>query len=376
MKNKKAIIITWKSLKNAYSCLLYLKNALEQYTEVELWSRTDSGDLPEKYSKNTYNFEDLWYGKIAKIRHFIVQGDVFTKALKEKNVVFIINDWDFFVPMYFVKKLNNTISVIHYCTEIPGKDVKCLKIIDKFYEKHADFPDMIIDCLKERAAWREKKYGLRQVFYINNTLPIADLINDSDNYSINQFFSFSNNNPILLYAGGANLSRQLNEIINCVDQFKDKLNFLFFCYGNENEQRNLREFCKQNCTGDNYRLNEAIPRRDLLQVMRRCDIGINYYPPEYSINHRYSAPSKFFEYMASGLNIISTNNEGINEIIDNEKIGTCILEGEDMTNALNRLLDNGLKTHKYIADIFKKKYCYEVDAEKTIKYMIEKFFDN
>ena len=29
-----------------------------------------------------------------------------------------------------------------------------------------------------------------------------------------------------------------------------------------------------------------------------------------------------------------------------------------------------------IYNIFKKKYCYEVDAEKTIKYMIEKFFDN
>ena len=108
--------------------------------------------------------------------------------------------------------------------------------------------------------------------------------------------------------------------------------------------------------------------------MRQCDIGVNYYPPEYSINHRYSAPSKFFEYMASGLNILSTNNEGINEIINNEKIGTCIFEGEDMAKALNRLLNNGLKSRKYIMDVFKKKYCYEVDAEKTLKYIIEKFF--
>lgn len=374
MNNNKAIIVTWKRLNNAYSCLLYLKNALEQYAEVELWSRTDSGNLPEKYQKNTYNILDLWYGKMVKIRYFLAQGDLFVKALKEKKVVFIINDWDFFIPMYYVKKHNHTISVIHYCTEIPGKDVKCLKLIDRFYKKHADYPDMIIDCLKERAAWREKKYGLRRVFYINNTLPIADLKIDNDNCNINQFSSFSNNLPILLYAGGANLTRQLNEIINCVDQFKGKLNFLFFCYGNENEQRNLRDYCQQNCTGDNYRLNEAIPRKVLLQVMRQCDIGVNYYPPEYSINHRYSAPSKFFEYMASGLNILSTNNEGINEIINNEKIGTCIFEGEDMAKALNRLLNNGLKSRKYIMDVFKKKYCYEVDAEKTLKYIIEKFF--
>ena len=109
----------------------------------------------------------------------------------------------------------------------------------------------------------------------------------------------------------------------------------------------------------------------LFKVLSYCDIGINYYDPKISVNHLYAAPSKFFEYFGLGLNIISSNNEGINKIILENDIGVCINENEQIGETIDRLLKKGLKSKKQIRDIFSNKYSYEIDAKDTISYLIK-----
>ena len=101
--------------------------------------------------------------------------------------------------------------------------------------------------------------------------------------------------------------------------------------------------------------------------MQFCDIGINYYVPEFSINHKYAAPTKFYEYIACGLNVVSTNNEGINKIIENNNIGVCIKQKENMEDAIKRLLEKGLNDRESIRKTFEEKYCYEISSFSAIQ---------
>ena len=189
---------------------------------------------------------------------------------------------------------------------------------------------------------------------------------------MSKYFTFKKKLPVLIYAGGCNLSRSLGDIISCCSDFKEKVNFLFFCYGNDKDYSDVEKLCKQH---ENCRIFHSIQRNELLQVMSKCDIGIQYYDPKFSVNHKYAAPSKFFEYMAAGLNILSSNNEGINNIIINNNLGICLKNNETIKDGLNRLLNKGLEKKYKIQRIFEEKYCYEKDSENTI-YMLNSLIDS
>ena len=289
-------------------------------------------------------------------------------SVSSKGAIYIINDLDFIIPLYVAKKINHRIQVIHYNTEIIGEDFNTPKNIQNFYAKHADFPDLIIECLKERAEWRRASYSIdKKIYVINNTIPFKKMNFANDNYikKTKEEWALSDK-PIIIYAGGATRSRQLNEIISCMDSLSDEVNFVFYCYGSEKAFSELQVYCYSHSKNNNFRLYKAITRDELLLKMQACDIGINYYQPDYSINHLYAAPTKFFEYMACGLHIISTDNEGINHIINEHRLGVCMNKDEKIEDAIRRCLSEDLTDRASIYGLFKDKYCYENDSKETI----------
>lgn len=369
---KKIAIFTWHNISSAYSCLIYLKHELERNNTVHLWSFTDPDKIQDQEAKKPsyFSFSKSWYGSIPRFRVYMAKLICVVKSLKYD--IIIINDLDFFIPAYFIKKIKPSIKIVHYNTEICGFEIRCFKYILNFYEKHAAFPDLIIECLEERGNWRKKQFGISKPIYtIDNTLPQKSL-KLVRKWEAISYSNFPNNNlPIVIYAGGASLTRQLHEILDCVDEFRDKLNFLFFCYGNDMELSKLDKFVSEKCHGKNISVNRAIPREKLLQIMNRCDIGINYYRPDVSINFKYAAPSKFYEYLACGLNIVTTNNEGINKIVENNDIGVCIAENETIGNALDKLLTKGLKKKEDIIKLFIEKYSYELEASSVVEEILK-----
>ena len=356
--------------------MLYFNYFLNKYADIQLFSFTRKTDLPKKYRDNCYSMFDLWYGNIRFVRYLLSSIHFFFRMVRYDDIA-VIQDLDYFIPAYYAKKLKKNLVIIHYNTEIHGEDVHYPNHIVSFYEKHAGFPNLIIDCLKERAEFRSKKYCHQKVYYINNTIPLSDLqmIDDSDE-TYKKYLNFDNENPIICYAGGCDLSRGLGDIIDCIDEVKDKVNFVFFCHGVEKEKRNVVSACKKAIDQNVCHVYDAIPRTSLLNVLRHCHIGINYYDPNLSINHYYASPTKVFEYMGVGLNIISTNNEGINHIIEDNNIGVCIHDNESLTNAINRLLEKGLCPRDEVKKIFAEKYCYEKDSTRVIDEVIRLCRDN
>lgn len=364
--NNKLVILTWHNIRAAYSCLHYLKKAFQDYTYTELWSLTPDSANIQFGNEGYYTFYNQCYWKIPGLRRYFAKIHVFLKMIRNPKDIYIINDFEFIIPAYYAKKINKKIRIVHYNTEIAGEDVKVPAIIQRFYKSHASFPDMIIECLDRRAEWRKKQFNIsKKIYVINNTLPRMDHIENADE-TMAFIKEKASGRKILLYAGRAGMSRNLKEILDCIPDFINEVFFVFFCYGTEKEISDLLEWATENRNYNNYSINEAINRDKLLRIMQECDIGINYYDPKISINHKFAAPSKFFEYIACGMNVVSTNNIGINKIIENNHIGVCIRDGETIHDALRRMLNMELASKEEIRNLFNTKYEYGIDSKEAL----------
>ena len=363
---KSLTIYSGHVLDNAYSCLLYLKKALEKNSHVTLWS--DSVGNGELFDAECHTFRNMWYIKIPKARFVLKWFHVFFLMLFGDKTI-IINDLDFFIPAYYAKKLRKTLKVIHYNTEIHGKDVKYYDFIEKFYEKHANFPDMIIECLEERAAYRKQKFQIKKdIFVINNTCTRSMIDGIITKEKIDTFINDEviNGRKVLVYAGSCEFGIDLDAVIDAVSKF-DNLFFLCFCYGQEKSVRNLLQKCESTLEESQYKVYQSIDREKLLNVIYHYgDIGIVYYDPQKSVNYLYASPSKFFEYMAVGLQVLSTDNHGINRIINTNHMGECFQTEKDIERALSELLKVKESSKQEIRQLFEQKYCYEVDSQACI----------
>lgn len=370
---QKITIMTKHDISSAYSCIQYLAKEMKQNSEVKVWSCTPQEKMGLlKNPEIHYTFLKSWYRNIRKVRYVLMLLHAFWILVKEKSD-FIINDIDFFMAGYYVKKLFPKRKFIMYFTEINGRDVQTFRIIEEFYKKNSNVPDMTIECLKERAEYRAKEFNInKNVFYINNTIGVEEL-NEASREKIckaDYIPETFSNKPIVFYAGGCDLSRDLGMFIREIAKVKEVC-FLAFCYGEKELIDHVRQTCAQLFGVGQFAVHQAVPRKILLNVMDFADIGIVYYDPEYSINFKYASPSKFFEYIAKGLNVVSSNNEGINHIIEDNSIGVCVKKGEKLSDAIQRLLSTGLKERAEIVKIFNEKYSYEKSARSTLNYIRE-----
>ena len=362
-------LFTWHEVDNAYGCLHYLCDKLAECYDVSMWTKVKNEH--SKKSKNVayYSFENLWYGRIKKIRRSLSKLKIILMA-KSFDVI-IINDLDFFWSGFIIKKICPQKIVIHYNTEIHGEDVRYPKRTCDFYEKHANYPDMIIECLKERADYRKRRFGIeKQIYVINNTIPLSVIKESLETKTdVEEYFEFKNRKlPVLIYAGGCMLNRNLGAVIDSSSKFEDRVNFMFLCYGTEQEYKMVKDRCDKH---DNCYLFNAVDESTLLNILDRCDIGIQYYDTRFSINHYLASPSKFYEYLSMGLNVISSNNHGIDRIIKEYDLGVCFAPDEGFQLGLERLLKNGLRSKEEIKKVFNDYLCYEKDSKEALRAMYE-----
>ena len=64
----------------------------------------------------------------------------------------------------------------------------------------------------------------------------------------------------------------------------------------------------------------SIPYKSLGSILSRCDIGFLYYPVD-TLNNRYCASNKIFEYASVGLPILANENPTVKRILEDASIG-------------------------------------------------------
>lgn len=374
MNKRKVLILSAIDPTRAYSCIKYLYFELKKsQISPECWCRVPetSMDSYKKWGDNVNSYCSKKIFQLPKIRTWYMKWIGIVKALKYRNQTIICHDLFHYKTCSIIKKLFPNTKLILYFTEIYNeKHSEYLYKLQRYFENHPNEIDLMIECDYKREEYRVEKNNVKKpTETILNTIPYSEVERIVEKERI------ENGKPIVVFSGGVHEAGEFSIIIDALREIDLDFELNFYCFGTDEAINSLREECEEKLNGK-YKLITNRPREEVLNRIRMADIGIVYYDPEYSINTRYAAPTKFFEYVSLGIPVMSSGNESLIKIINEYGLGEYMHENNvnGMREGLYRLLkDKGYR--KQISEneekAFKNYLCYEVQSEKAIKKIVD-----
>lgn len=110
-------------------------------------------------------------------------------------------------------------------------------------------------------------------------------------------------------------------------------------------------------------------RDEVANIMSRCKAGIVTFHP--LPNHIDAQPNKMFEYMSSGLPVITSDFPLWREIVEGNSCGMCVnpLKPEEIADAINYILthpEEAEQMGKNGKEAVKKKYNWDMEEKKLM----------
>ena len=297
-------------------------------------------------------------GKKAQLR-FITGAMLECKRIKPD----IIYGHDLFsaVPLVLYKTVaNNKIKYIYdahelFCEEELSRYDFISRLQYLFERKAIKKSDLVICASNKRAEIMQDRLGLKILpTVIRNISYLSINIIDEFTGKYNDFFEregFS-----IVYAGGMLAGRRLDDLIEAVNKLGKQYKLLLV--GNGPDFKRLQDKIRM-IGNENIIISEGIPYSKLGNLLIHFDAGYLYYPND-SLNNRYCAPNKVFEYASIGLPIIGNKNISLIEEIESNNIGVC---EDDFEKAIIILKDKYELIKKSIA-LFVKNNSLELEMKK------------
>jgi len=382
-REKQVLVIPGMGYLRTYAGTQYLiEELVDNHVAVEVLLRCGVSQA-EEYRKFPYRItlwvEDESAGLFKKrlsgigFRMFMI-----FKAMLKKNILITESVW--LRELALVKRIKPAIRAIQYCQELQlttdYPDHKYARI----YKRYARVPDIVIDVDPYRAMMREARAALPQTpFVLINTLPVKNILDKAPSGTLARLagVTFPEGIPILLHAGGIGKEKPLERVIDAISLCREDVFFLAFCNGAEDDILRLVEYAKKKLVSGRFCIRRAVQRDLLMPSMSEADIGVvDYtYSVEPTLNQKYCAPTKLFEFMAYGLAVLGSNNESLREIVEGRGIGKCAKE--DSIEALAEALSAILKDHGRIKnmkacglDLFINEYSYEKKCAPVVKALV------
>ena len=153
-------------------------------------------------------------------------------------------------------------------------------------------------------------------------------------------------------------------LIEIAEKIKDNNNYELHIGGfgkYEAYFKNLSETVK------NVKFYGQLNYLDVLKLEDQCDILFATYNPKIE-NHKYSAPNKVYEAMALSKPIIVCNNTGVDQLVNEEKIGYSIdYNAEEFIKCLDSIDENEYeKISKRTRKLYLEKYNWDIMKERLI----------
>ncbi|MDN3233470.1 glycosyltransferase [Priestia megaterium] len=224
-----------------------------------------------------------------------------------------------------------------------------------------------------RASYNKKLYG----FYPNVVHNYPFKINeDVDKRApIRKLLNLPEDEKILLYQGGIQTGRGLENLIKAAPLFKEGT--LVFI-GDGKIKGNLLQMVDQMNLHQKVRFIPKVPLVDLPEYTRNAFIGFQVLN-NVCFNHYSASSNKLFEYIMSGVPVISCSFPEIKRVVEGERVGLCIDSHDPLSIAegVNYLLDSPQLHGAMKKNCIKAREIYNWDYEKnqflSIYEMIGKF---
>ena len=357
---KKLLMFVYNDL-NTDARVQRAATALSDYAEIEVLSIGKPFNA-KSYKNHVLNAKC----KNHMLRYFEIVWKVLVYARKAQGHVFYGHDFYSALPLLIIKIFMPSYKTVYDAHELylPEKNLPFglrnyfFHIWEKMIIKKVT---VLIAAQTERANIMKTFYHLKQApIVVRNIskLPDADKVSNPEIERVCEEF-FKKPGITVGYAGVIDLSRGLEELLKAVDSLKGT--HKVFLVGNGADSQILREKAAEYNRTDILQI-DALPYDQLSAVMKRCDIGFVYYPTD-TLNNKYCASNKIYEYASIGIPMASNDNPTVKGILEKWAIGAS---GNDLAEVIQKVSGN-LDIYKNNILTFNLNYTWEREQAVLIQ---------
>jgi len=339
--------------------------------KIVCWDREEK--YPEKTevitTANNYSIDCVCFGIPAVygggLKKTLKPLLTFQKSLKSwmKNhstEYDIIHAFDFdtgFTAKKIAKKYNKKFvyHILDFYSDSHSVKGFLYNLIAKTEKNIINFADGTIICTEQR---KEQLKGSKpkNLTIVHNTPKIEK------NSSASKLKIKASEKVKIAYVGIFGQGRLLEELMQVVKQ-DDSLELHIGGYGAlEETVKRFSENCK------NIVYYGKLCYSDTLALERQCDVMTAIYDPTI-LNHKYSAPNKFYEALALNKPVIMVKNTGWDDVVENNNLGVIIEYSENgLKQGIQKLISEGMlrDTSKRRQELYKATYDWEIMKQRIL----------
>jgi len=299
--------------------------------------------------------------QIIKYFEFVLRALV---RYRNRYDVVHCNDLNALPIGYLIKKFSKRpVKIVYDCheyeTERDGMSNTSKKIL-KFFEKRLIKQVNQVLCVSNEIA---------NCYVTDYNIVKPKLVLNCPNFSekpkqnlFREALNIRSDQKIFLYQGGLKSGRGIELLVKAFSQLRNDNNVLV-CMGVGPLDKLIKEASEKYKT---IFFHPAVKSDALLNFTSSADYGILFYE-DTCLNHRYCSPNKMFEYLMSGLPVLTSNLYEMKRLVELECVG--IVASENTVEGFKQGLKNSL--NKNYAEVQKnvfsarKKFCWE-EQEKVL----------
>lgn len=379
-RKDKLVVVAGTDFDRSYAGTLHLLESLGAEFEVEAYVFTDVGRggwyarLP--FACRAFAWRgSVWDGGCLKLTSKLFRILVGLRMLFARRV--LITETAYLREAALAKTIKGDRMVLaQFCQELALPEEYPHDRWPRVQKRWARVPDIVIDVDPLRAVARAEHYGLRQTPYVlRNTLALARLPPRAPAGSLWALAGIAPpppGLPVLAHAGGVAREKPFERIIDAVAALPEPVFLLAFCSASAADIQRLRDYAAGKLRPDRFHLHSAVDRDALRASWWEADVGVVDYAfsAEPTLNQKFCAPTKLYEFMACGLAVLGSDNESLRAIVEGEGIGRCA-RGEapaDLARALGELLRQDVAAMKARARAaFEARYSYETACADEVR---------
>ncbi|HEX3643742.1 MAG TPA: glycosyltransferase [Ktedonobacteraceae bacterium] len=181
------------------------------------------------------------------------------------------------------------------------------------------------------------RYGLSDVTLVRN---VPEYRTVSKSNRLREHLGLTLETRIVLYQGYLQPNRGLDRLIRAAAFLEQDIVIVMMGKNRATTQTQLEALIASEGVADRVKIIPPVPYAELLDWTSSADIGINVASPDYSLNVRCFLPNKFFEYLMSGVPVLTSSLEAMVEVINTYDVGQVLpsLEPADIGEAINKML--------------------------------------
>ncbi len=379
-RKDKLVAVIGTDFDRSYAGTLHLLESLAAEFDVEAYVFTDVG-RGGWYARRPFACRafplrgSAWDGGRLKLMSKLFRVFVGLRMLFARRV--LITETAYLREAALAKKIKGRRQVlVQFCQELALPEEYPHDRWPRTQKRWARVPDVVIDVDPLRAAARAEYYGLRQLpFVLRNTVAQSQL---PARAPAGGLWALAGRAPpppglpVLVHAGGVVREKPFERIIDAVAALPEPVFLLAFCSASAAEIQRLRDYAADKLPADRFHLHPAVARDALRASWWEADVGVVDYAfsVEPTLNQKFCAPTKLYEFMACGLAVLGSDNESLRVVVEGEGIGVCA-RGDapaDLARALGELLRQDLPVLKARARAaFKARYSYEAACADEVR---------